>query len=227
MDLVVTDSWGLPERTYVSIRVGGTRLQRPYRPNEKFFFPTSHHSTVKVDLFQYLGSSHVPLYSLQSEDDFDDPSHDVKIVTDGSTHDDMGLKMKCIIQDDDDQFSPVAGGATGAMGKSTRQKQAERRENAVKATKYLDEFGIQKTLQAMMHNLLEEQPSDPIGFMQGFLHAQTLESQVQMFGEQEEEDEYVPAAEWKKDETFDDEKSKALHGVSIYETAPNPTMNRD
>eukprot|EP00392_Amoebophrya_sp_AT5.2_P017147 g17470.t1 len=53
MDIVVTDGSNLPERTYVSIRIGETRRQGPYKPDETFHFSNSQHATMKIDLFQY------------------------------------------------------------------------------------------------------------------------------------------------------------------------------
>ena len=55
MDIVVTDAEALPEKAYVSIRIGETRRQGPYKPGERYHFPASQHATMKVDLFQFLG----------------------------------------------------------------------------------------------------------------------------------------------------------------------------
>ena len=55
MDIVVTEADGLPDKAYVSIRIGETRRQGPYKPNETFHFPVTQHATMKMDLFQFLG----------------------------------------------------------------------------------------------------------------------------------------------------------------------------
>lgn len=96
----MTDSWGLPDRAYVSIRVGGTRLQRPFKKNEIFYFPSTHHSALKVDVFEYLGSAQLPLFSLkpQAVEGASDAS-DVKLGENPNTRVPMGLKMKCVAID--------------------------------------------------------------------------------------------------------------------------------
>ena len=55
MDIVVTEADNLPEKAYVSIRIGETRRQGPYKAGEKYHFSASQHATMKVDLFQFLG----------------------------------------------------------------------------------------------------------------------------------------------------------------------------
>ena len=55
MDILVKNARNLPQDAYISIRIGETRRQGPYRVGERFHFPDSQHATVKVDAFQNLG----------------------------------------------------------------------------------------------------------------------------------------------------------------------------
>lgn len=52
MNIIVKDAENIPERCYVSIRIGETRRQAPYKAGEHFHFPKSNHATMKVDIFQ-------------------------------------------------------------------------------------------------------------------------------------------------------------------------------
>ena len=53
MNIIVKDAEGIPDKgCYVSIRIGETRRQAPYKAGEYFHFPKSNHATMKVDVFQ-------------------------------------------------------------------------------------------------------------------------------------------------------------------------------
>jgi len=56
MNIVVKDAEGLPDKAYVSIRIGETRRQAPFKVGETFHFPSSQHATMKLDIFQSLGN---------------------------------------------------------------------------------------------------------------------------------------------------------------------------
>ena len=55
MNIVVKEAEGLPDKAYVSIRIGETRRQGPYKANEAFVFPASQHATMKVDVLDFIG----------------------------------------------------------------------------------------------------------------------------------------------------------------------------
>ncbi|CAD7944308.1 unnamed protein product, partial [Amoebophrya sp. A120] len=146
MDIVVCDAGNLPEKTYVSIRIGETRRQGPYKQDETFHFSNSQHATMKVDLFQYLGGASVGMYKLKN-----DAEHIEEINVNG-----MQLKCKCVYPEDSPQS----------------KKRQSRHEVTLKATKYLDEHSVQATLQSMIRGLLEKQPEDALGYMVQYIEDQ-------------------------------------------------------
>ena len=75
MNITVDKAEGLPDKAYLSIRIGEVRRQAQYREGEKFHFPLSQHMTMKVDVFQPLGSAVVPCGMLKQ-----DPMHSEEVV---------------------------------------------------------------------------------------------------------------------------------------------------
>jgi hypothetical protein len=142
MDIIVKEAAGLPDKAYVSIRIGETRRQGPHKPEESFHFPASQHATMKVDIFNFLGNTAIPLYKLKN-----DASHVEEIEIEG-----MKLKLACVIVDGDGD-----------------KKRPAKHESALKATKYLDDHGVQGTLQGLIHSLLARQPDDPLAYMIEYL----------------------------------------------------------
>ncbi len=108
----------------------------PYKPEESFHFPASQHATMKVDVFNFLGNQAIPLYKLKN-----DASHVEEIEIEG-----MKLKLACSITEEG-------------------VRRPAKHESALKATKYLDDHGVQGTLQGMIHALLARQPDEPVSYM--------------------------------------------------------------
>ena len=65
MNIIVKGGESLPEKAYVSIRIGETRRQAPFKAGEHFHFPNSNHATMKVDVFQSLGNVVIPTSKLK------------------------------------------------------------------------------------------------------------------------------------------------------------------
>ncbi|EER03416.1 hypothetical protein Pmar_PMAR014631 [Perkinsus marinus ATCC 50983] len=65
MDITVTDATNVPDKAYLSIRVGETRRQAPLRLNEPLRFPSDSQESCKVDLFTQVGSSQVSLHQFR------------------------------------------------------------------------------------------------------------------------------------------------------------------
>eukprot|EP00395_MALV-II_sp_L67-2_P000227 gene227-284_t len=144
MNIVVKDAEGLPDKAYVSIRIGETRRQAPFKVGETFHFPSSQHATMKLDIFQSLGNQVVPVSRMRL-----DPKHTETVSVNG-----MKVTVACEAQEVVDPKRP------------------SKHEAALKATKYLDEHAVQGTLQAMIHGLLAQQPADPLDFMVHYLKTQ-------------------------------------------------------
>jgi len=122
---------GVPS-PFLSIRVGDTRRQCPLQENEVFRFPTQSSQSCKVDLFARLGTIVVPM-------DKDGPV-DVSIPNSlnpaGKEVFDLTLGIAGVDVPEGDQIS-------GVLGRLTRHKAA------LNARLYLDEHGVQQTLQPL------------------------------------------------------------------------------
>ncbi|CAD7926723.1 unnamed protein product [Amoebophrya sp. A120] len=152
MDVIVTDAENLPDKTYVSIRIGDTRRQGPYRKDDAFHFQKSEAATLKLDLFQHIGGKTVSMYSMKNDDAY------VEQI-------DMGNEMKVSCRC---EFPGADVGAERAKAREARH------EVTLQATKYLENSGVQPVLQNMIRSLLERQPENALDFMVEHLQDQQL-----------------------------------------------------
>ncbi|CAD7941806.1 unnamed protein product [Amoebophrya sp. A120] len=149
MNVSVVSGEGLPDKAYVSIRIGEQRRQAPFRADATPFpFPTSNHATMKVDVFQKVASKIVPLSSMKADPQF----HELVEM-------ESGIKL-------------TLGCTSDSQKQDVNKSRSSRHESALKATKYLDEHAVQGTLQSMIHGLLAKQPGDPLAFMISYLSQQ-------------------------------------------------------
>ncbi|CAD7949393.1 unnamed protein product [Amoebophrya sp. A25] len=146
MDVTVSDAVGLPADTYVSIRIGDTRRQGPYRAGEAFRFQKSNAATLKLDLFQHIAGCTVNMFQLRN-----DELHR-ETVNMGSDDNRMSLNLRCTMPD-------------GEQTRERQQARQARHEVTTKATEYLEGSGVQGVLQSVIRSLLEQQPHDALSFM--------------------------------------------------------------
>ncbi|CAD7947292.1 unnamed protein product [Amoebophrya sp. A25] len=170
MDIVVTEADGLPEGSYVSIRIGDTRRQGPYRENETFRFAPSQHATMKVDLFQYLGGTTVGMYKLKS-----DEGHVERVSLPGG----VSVSCKCLWEQSVVEAERNSKKTNDESSSEPRSKLRQSRHAAtLAATKYLDDNAVQSTLQSMVRCLLDAQPKDALNFMAMHISALVQEKRI-------------------------------------------------
>jgi creatine kinase len=150
VDVTVLGSSGLPAKAYVSVRIGDTRRQAPCDGGQAFHFPSAMHQSMYVDVFQKVGSTQVSLDALHTE---------------GNQVEDLSL-MNADGQKIGVSFKLNKVEKSGPRPSSARET---RHQAALRAKSYLDSNAIQNLLQKMVHNLLEQQPADPIEYMFSYL----------------------------------------------------------
>eukprot|EP00746_Dinoflagellata_sp_MGD_P168088 gnl/MRDRNA2_/MRDRNA2_99243_c0_seq1.p1 gnl/MRDRNA2_/MRDRNA2_99243_c0~~gnl/MRDRNA2_/MRDRNA2_99243_c0_seq1.p1 ORF type:complete len:1795 (-),score=347.69 gnl/MRDRNA2_/MRDRNA2_99243_c0_seq1:142-5526(-) len=157
MEITVTDSLGLPSKAYCSIRVGDTRRQGPFKKGEAFQFPSANHKSFIFDVFDKVGTAHVSLATLKETGGGE--LNKVNLNTVDGTPMTVGLKV---------QMKSETTGSAPASAESKSGRPA-RQHIALKAKSYLEEHGVQPLLQSMVHQLLAQQPKDPLKYMTDYL----------------------------------------------------------
>jgi hypothetical protein len=153
MDITVTEASGLPSKAYLSIRLGETRRQAPYREGEPFRFPSANHENFKVDVFTQVGSSLVSMANFK-----DNGMAEETVTLDAGGHP-IRLKLKMTPSD------PKA--------KYKTKERTSRHQAAITAKAYLDSHAIQTCLQQMVSMVLTDKPEDPMEYMAKQLMAQS------------------------------------------------------
>lgn len=202
-EITVTDAQGLPDKSYLSFRVGDVRRQMQFKPGSKFRFdgdaPPRH---FVVDVFEKVGTTQVSLADLaDTATGITEGSIEV-IRTNGAS---MNLNLKVtgpngknpkplpaapeVLSETVKPFAQT--GTTSGFGQTgttsgfaqtvntsgdevKETKKALRHQAAMKAKNYLDGHAVQKLLQGMVHNLLEKQPEDPLEFMTTYLQGKRV-----------------------------------------------------
>jgi len=163
MEVIVRDADGIPDKAFVSIRVGEVRRQMQFKPGGPFVFDrvSSLPTHFTVDVFEKVGSAHVNIF-------------DLKEATAGARCD----RRDTVVVQRLDGGGAMSLGIDVAMKEvqsPQKPKRVSRHQAALKAKTYLDDHGVQKVLQSMIHDLLVSQPKDPIGFMSNFIEKQCAE----------------------------------------------------
>ncbi|KAF4671673.1 Creatine kinase S-type, mitochondrial, partial [Perkinsus chesapeaki] len=158
MDITVTDASNVPEKAYLSIRVGETRRQAPLRLNEPFRFPSDSQESCKVDLFTQVGSRQVSLHHFK---DLGEQSESIAMENpDGGPSIEISLTFK----------------HTDPQVKQKKSQRQTRHQAALNAKKYLDDFQVQLLLQGMVQQLLTDRPADPLSFMAEYIQKRNTSS---------------------------------------------------
>jgi len=157
MEVIVRDAHGIPDKAFISIRVGDVRRQMQFKPGEPFFFErgSSLPRHLMVDVFEKVGSAQVNVFDLKE----------------AASEARCGRRDTVVVQ-------RLDGGGPMSLGIDVSMKEAQspekpkrvsRHQAALKARTYLDDHGIQRVLQSLVHELLVSQPADPINFMSNFI----------------------------------------------------------
>ncbi|KAF4719789.1 Creatine kinase S-type, mitochondrial, partial [Perkinsus olseni] len=158
MDITVTDASNVPEKAYLSIRVGETRRQAPLRLNEPLRFPSDNQESCKVDLFTQVGSQQVPLQRFKDQGE---QTESVALENPaGGPNIELSLTFK----------------HTDPRVKQKKSQRQTRHQAALNAKKYLDDFQVQQLLQGMVQQLLTDRPADPLTFMAGYIQERNTSS---------------------------------------------------
>lgn len=165
MDVAITEAANLPDKAYLSIRVGEVRKQLQCKVGETFSFDTLRAGLpgvmprhMVVDLFEKVASSQVRFSDVSPDQD---PSvaggFECKIcmpsARGASMHLNLNVNMKGDYRNCDSQAV------------KRQSAKLSRHQVALNAKNYLDGTQVQRLLQDMVHELLAERPSDAIGFM--------------------------------------------------------------
>jgi hypothetical protein len=148
MEIAVSDAQNLPDKAFLSIRVGDQRRQMQFKAGEPILFqPQKPQRHFTVDIFEKVGTKQVSL------DDFVKGTGQIQVPR-TDTGKVMSLDLKIDI---------TSGASIEPKKKDSRQ------EASAQAKSYLERNGVQKVMQSMMHGLLTEQPEDPFSFMMKYL----------------------------------------------------------
>eukprot|EP00929_Paragymnodinium_shiwhaense_P008587 TRINITY_DN112544_c0_g1_i1.p1 TRINITY_DN112544_c0_g1~~TRINITY_DN112544_c0_g1_i1.p1 ORF type:complete len:1423 (-),score=292.96 TRINITY_DN112544_c0_g1_i1:132-4400(-) len=155
MNLTIAGAEGLPDKAFLSIRVGDTRKQSAYRPGENFHFDVQQKTRhMVVEVFEKVGSRHVSLAELSASQAKLGTEEWIQVPRNDGKQMRLGMQV---------QFDHA-----GAY----QQKKANRQEASLEAKNYLDAHQVGKFLQQMVHELLKGKPQDPYEFMSGYLKQQ-------------------------------------------------------
>jgi len=150
MEVQITDSEGIPQDAFVSIRVGTTRRQVPFEQcSSAFKFPSSRDAVVepmKIDIFQQIASAKLVLHPKEDE---------YHIGLSGAADISLGLKL-------------WSGKAPGA---DVRNPANSKESSAKSARDYLEGHGLLKYMQSLLHAIIQARPEDPYAFMQQQVNA--------------------------------------------------------
>lgn len=158
MNITVLDADGLPPKAYLSVRVGDTRRQAPFKKNEVFHFPSVSHRSLVLDVFEKMGSQHVHLNT------FEDVWGEHEIVLKTPHLDRESIKVNLKLETTD----------------PTVEKKPSRHQVATKARNYLENHSVQDFLQEMVHALLARRPDDPLDFMAEYIRGQQVKRSAQV-----------------------------------------------
>lgn len=159
MNVALANAEGLPGSAYVSIRVGETRRQAAWRPEQKFHFPGGSSRSMHVDVFEKLGSAQVSLAGIGAWD--------------GSQNVDVGISRA--------DGSVIKLGLNVEVPSSTeplKETKPPQKEAAKKAVEYMERSGAQRLLSKMVQTMMLKQPEDPVGFMADFIAEQRTAAQA-------------------------------------------------
>lgn len=181
VDVFVTDGHGLPDTTYLSIRIGDARRQAHLRPGSKFRFEkATKPSTFNVDVFEKVGSTQLSMSEFKPGPTGEKEGNATIMRADGAMVR-IGLKVANI-------GSQISGIDSKNLDQTKDAKKHVREKASLKAKSYLEGHGMQNLLQAMVHSLLEKQPDNPIGFMRNYLNDLQNLAQPLQEGEHLDED---------------------------------------
>ncbi|CAJ1419721.1 unnamed protein product [Effrenium voratum] len=143
MEVLVTDAFGLPDDCLVSIRYGTTRRQAPLESvrSQPFKFPTQLDELsepLKIDVLKPLVSTRLVLHPHEEQYGigFD---HEEEIA--------MGLHVRA-----------TTGAEPGA-------KESNGKDSASSAKDYLEQNGLLKYVQSLLHAVIQDKPQDPFAYM--------------------------------------------------------------
>mmetsp|Transcript_40066 Transcript_40066/g.62976 ORF Transcript_40066/g.62976 Transcript_40066/m.62976 type:complete len:739 (-) Transcript_40066:27-2243(-) len=148
MEVQVTDTFGLEEDVIVSIRCGSVRRQAPLESvkSHPFKFPAQLEDLsepLKIDLLKPVASTRLVLHPAEEQ------------YSIGFEQDDciaMGLHVMA--------GAPEASESTTGGAKDTGAK-----DSASSAKDYLEQNGLLKYVQSLLHAVIQDKPADPFSYM--------------------------------------------------------------
>lgn len=152
MEVLVTETIGLPDDAIVSIRFGTTRRQAPLETvaTHPLKFPTSLEAVaepLKIDILAPIATTRLVLHP--SEDQY-------RIGFEQSDDMLIGLNVKTTSGTDKPEISS-SGRPTSATPKF--------QDAAASARDYLEEHGLLRYVQSLLHAVIQVKPKDPYSFM--------------------------------------------------------------
>lgn len=159
MNVYLENARGLPDKAFLSVRVGDVRKQMHYKAGEQFSFEAAkvpkHFS---VEVFEKVAIQQVSL--ADCSDGHLRTSIEMPHRMSGEL---MGMDVHVALEQHVEELKP---------------RRTARHEASVRAKNYLDGYGVSKVLQGMVQSLLAAQPSSPIDFMKGYLEDHRAECEA-------------------------------------------------
>lgn len=157
MELLVTDTQGIPEDSILSVRAGATRRQAPATPAQPFKFPTGpdEANPFKVDVLAPIGGARLILkpgeerYTIPIQNEGEE----------GSLRADGPMSITLAVKEN-----------TESDGKRTGVSPAKRHTQASAARTYLDEHNLVEFAQSLLQSVIKEKPEHPYTFMAKQFH---------------------------------------------------------
>lgn len=228
-DIIVTDAQGLPDKAYLSFRVGDMRRQMQFKPGCKFKFDgDSLPRHFILDVFERVGTAQVAVADLASSGPGADAEGSVDVVrTNGAS---MKVSVKVLPPGGATTVpgyakQPIApagdGSAPVSLDDATESKRLVRHQAAVKAKSYLDGHKVQRLLQGMVHMLLEKQPEDPLEFMNAYFQEQSRQIRPQPADQATDEEVHLP--DWASQPGLGEDE---MPGFCVHGSHPLPDLSK-
>lgn len=185
MDVVVASGEGIPEKSYVSIRVGEQRKQALFKPGEVFSFEPKQGNHFPrhfvVDIFEKVGSKQVSLSDLeeQARQKAEEAGAEEKKIGEDAA-DDMP-ERKGSINISNRRGNPIRLDLEIKTSdpKAIPARRQSRHQAALQAKEYIEGQGVQRVLQEVVRALIAAQPDDPMQFMSDFIQQQKEQFHLQ------------------------------------------------
>mmetsp|Transcript_18861 Transcript_18861/g.32756 ORF Transcript_18861/g.32756 Transcript_18861/m.32756 type:complete len:3096 (+) Transcript_18861:58-9345(+) len=177
MELVFSNSSGIPEGSILSVTAGDQRKQRLLNgsSNEKpWHFPARplQANPFRLDVYAPIGTSRLALKP-------SDQSYNVELkLVNGATEAiklDFAVKELAVADVDSPVVTPNGNGSEKSESRQVRKQKA-----ATEAQMYIEKHQLMQYVQNMMQSVLTEKPDDPFEYMENILRQTRAKNKVEL-----------------------------------------------